>query len=82
MTVDFARYLRRNLDSLTSENVIPFEKELEHVECYLKIEKTRFREKLNVIYTIDCKDFYVPPLSVQPIVENAVKHGITSRVGG
>ncbi len=82
LTVDFARYLRRNLDSLTSENVIPFEKELEHVECYLKIEKTRFREKLNVIYSIDCKDFYIPPLSVQPIVENAVKHGITGRVEG
>ncbi len=82
LTIDFARYLRQNLDSLSSEQKIPFEKELEHVECYLKIEKARFREKLNVLYAIDCKDFYIPPLSVQPIVENAVKHGITRKAEG
>jgi len=77
LTIDFSRYLRQNLDTLHGEELIPFEKELEHVECYLKIEKVRFREKLNVSYAIDCKDFYIPPLSVQPLVENAVKHGIT-----
>ena len=82
LTIDFSRYLRRNIDSLTSEQLIPFEKELEHVECYLKIEKARFRENLNVIYSIDCKDFFLPPLSVQPIVENAVKHGITKKAEG
>ena len=82
MTIDFARYLRHNLDTLTCEGTIPFTKELEHVECYLKIEKARFREKLNVIYSIQCKDFSIPPLTVQPLVENAVKHGITKKASG
>ena len=82
LTIDFSRYLRQNLDTMTSASLIPFEKELEHIECYLKIEKARFREKLNVIYAIDCKEFYIPPLSVQPIIENAIKHGITKRAEG
>ena len=50
LTIDFAQYLRRNIRSLTSESLIPFEQELEHVECYAKIEKARFRERLNIIY--------------------------------
>lgn len=82
LTIDFARYLRQNVYSMTSEQPISFEKELEHVECYLKIEKARFREKLNVIYSIQCKNFDIPPLTVQPIVENAIKHGITKRANG
>lgn len=82
LTVDFARYLRRNIDTLTSEELIPFEQELDHVSCYLKIEQARFRERLNVIYSIQCKDFSIPPLTVQPLVENAVKHGITKKANG
>ena len=82
LTIDFSRYLRTNFSSLTNKGKIPFEQELSHVECYLKIERARFRERLNVIYSIQCKDFEVPPLSVQPIVENAVKHGITKQGGG
>lgn len=82
LTVDFSRYLRQNLSATTGETLIPFEQELSHVECYLKIEKARFRERLNVIYSIQCRDFSIPPLSVQPLVENAVKHGITKRAEG
>ena len=82
LTIDFSRYLRYNIDVMMNEQSIPFEKELEHVECYLKIEKARFREELNVIYSIQCRDFSLPPLTIQPIVENAVKHGITRRAGG
>jgi len=82
LTLDFSKYLRQNLNTLTSEELIPFEQEMNHVECYLKIEKARFRERLNVIYAIQCKDFCIPPLSVQPIVENAVKHGITKKAAG
>ena len=82
LTVDFSQYLRRNIDSMTSEAMIPFDREMEHVECYLKIEKTRFREKLNVIYAIQCKDFQIPSLTVQPMVENAIKHGITKQAEG
>ena len=82
LTIDFAQYLRNNIGTLTADENIPFEREMEHVECYLKIEKARFRERLNVIYSIQCKDFSIPPLTVQPLVENAIKHGITKKAAG
>ena len=82
LTIDFAQYLRSNINTLTSEEMIPFEQEMDHVACYLKIEQARFRERLNVIYSIQCKDFSIPPLTVQPLVENAVKHGITKKANG
>ena len=82
LTIDFSRYLRQNLSTLSYDKTISFDQELSHVECYLKIEKARFRERLNVIYSIQCKDFELPPLSVQPLVENAVKHGITKKAEG
>jgi signal transduction histidine kinase len=82
LTIDFAQYLRRNINTLTCEEMIPFEQEMDHVACYLKIEQARFRERLNVIYSIQCRDFSVPPLTVQPLVENAVKHGITKKASG
>lgn len=82
LTLDFSQFLRQNLDTLTCEELIPFKQEMRHVGCYLKIEKARFREKLNIVYSIRCKDFYVPPLSIQPLVENAVRHGVTRKAGG
>ena len=82
LTIDFSQYLRRNIGTLTSEELIPFEQEMDHVACYLKIEKARFRERLNVIYSINCKDFKLPPLTIQPLVENAIKHGITKKAEG
>ena len=82
LTIDFSQYLRRNIDSLTSEELIPFDQEMEHISCYLKIEKARFRERLNIIYSIQCKEFCIPPLTVQPIVENAIKHGVTKKAEG
>ena len=82
LTIDFAQYLRRNINTLTSEELIPFDQEMDHVACYLKIEQARFRDKLNIVYFLQCKDFSLPPLTIQPIVENAVKHGITKRAEG
>lgn len=79
---DFTEYLRVNLSSLSDDNLIPFVDELEHVKTYLSLEKMRFEDRLNIIYEIDNSDFLVPPLSVQPIVENAVKHGILQNVEG
>lgn len=82
-TVDnFAAYLRGNLDSLTSERMIPFEKELEHVRNYLAIEKQRFGKRIRVIYNIQEQNFMIPALVMQPLIENAVKHGITKKVEG
>lgn len=72
----FADYFRTNLDSLGKDKTISFEKELEHIKTYLWLEKVRFEDSLNVCYDIKTTDFVVPSLAVQPIVENAVKHGI------
>ena len=79
---DFTEYLRHNLSSLTETKLIPFDNELRHIETYISLEKVRFNDRLNVIYDIKSKDFLVPPLSIQPIVENAIKHGILKKVEG
>lgn len=79
---DFADYLRLNLDSLKERKLISFEKELEHTEIYLKLQKLRFKEKLNVVYNINVKDFYIPAITLQPLVENACKHGIFKKKEG
>ncbi len=79
---DFTEYLRHNLSSLTEEGLIPFEKELKHIKTYISIEKMRSNERVNVIYNVSATDFFVPPLSIQPIVENAVKHGILQKIEG
>ena len=79
---DFAFYLRGNLNSLAESGKIPFEKELSHVETYLNLEKMRFEERLNVVYDIEKTDFCLPSLVVQPLVENAVKHGICKKEEG
>ena len=75
--VDFSKYLRHNLDSIKSESVIPFESELEHTRVYLSLEKLRFEERLQVETDIRDWDFKLPIFSVQTLVENAVKHGVS-----
>lgn len=82
-TIDeFARYLRGNLDSLTGSKKILFSQEFNHVKSYLAIEQKRFGKRIQVDYDIQEADFFVPVLTLQPIVENAVKHGIMSREQG
>ena len=75
-TVTFAKYLRGNMDSLKQTAPVPFEQELEHLKKYLYIEKLRFGDMLNIEYDIQATDFKLPLLSIQPLVENAVKHGV------
>lgn len=75
----FAVYFRQNMESLSRERYIPFERELEHVRTYLWIEKVRFEDSLNVDYKIGPTNFHLPSLSLQPLVENAVKHGICKK---
>ena len=79
---DFTEYLRTNISSLTETRLIPFESELKHIETYVSLEKMRFSDRINVIYDIQTIDFDVPPLSIQPIVENAIKHGILKKIEG
>ena len=79
---DFSSYLRTNIDSLVSDELAPFSKELEHVKNYLDLEKLRFDEELEIEYDIGPTDFHLPMLVVQPLVENAVKHGIAKSPNG
>ena len=79
---DFSNYLRGNMNALTNTKFIPFETELRHVEAYLRLEQMRMCENLSVVYDIQEKDFLIPPLTIQPLVENAVKHGILNKNGG
>ncbi len=79
----FSAYLRMNMNSLQDNNkMISFDDELEHIKTYLWIEKLRFGDELNIEYDIQCTDFMLPPLSVQPLVENAVKYGVCQREDG
>ncbi len=81
-TVAFSDYLRGNMDSLKQSAPVPFEKELEHLKKYLYIEKLRFDDQLNIEYDIQDTNFEIPLLSVQPLVENAVKHGVGMKEDG
>lgn len=81
-TAEFALFLRGNMDSLKNRGPIPFEKELTHVMNYLYLEQQRFQDRLRVVYDIQIRDFHIPPLSLQPLVENAVRHGILRKKEG
>ena len=78
----FSRYLRENMASLTSREPIAIERELRHVATYLELEQRRFGERLEVVWEVGSRSFACPPLVVQPVVENAVRHGVTKRVEG
>lgn len=80
--VDFSVYLRENMDSINSRGPVSFEQELSHIKTYLKLEQLRFADKINVEYDILTDDFRIQPLTIQPIVENAVKHGICMKENG
>ncbi|MBE6804547.1 MAG: hypothetical protein E7528_06590 [Ruminococcaceae bacterium] len=80
--ISFSRYLRGNMESITQKSPIPFIDELEHTKHYCDIELLRFGDKLNIIYDTPVTNFSLPALSVQPIVENAIKHGVTKKTDG
>ena len=80
-TGKFGSYLRNNLESLDSPDLIPLKKELEHTKLYADIEMLRF-PKISVIYDIQAESFRLPALTIQPIVENAIRHGVRSREHG
>lgn len=81
-TVTFSDYLRGNMDSLRQTAPVPFATELEHLKKYLYIEQLRFADQLNIEYDIQDVDFEIPLLSIQPLVENAVKHGVGMKEEG
>ena len=76
ITMDFTNYLRRNFNAVASDSTIPFSTELEHTRAYLAVEQARYDDMLVVDYDTPFTRFRLPPLTLQPIVENAVKHGM------
>ncbi|WP_407384302.1 sensor histidine kinase [Ruminococcus sp.] len=76
VTLDFTDYLRKNFTAIAKEGTIPFAEELEHTRAYLAVEQVRFEGKLFVEFDAPYTSFRLPPLTLQPIVENAVKHGV------
>ncbi|WP_121605631.1 ATP-binding protein [Virgibacillus sp. Bac332] len=80
---EFSNYLRRSFDMTNKNALIPLEDELDLARSYLFIEKERFGDRLHVSWEIkDNIPIQIPPLSIQPIVENAVRHGILKQVEG
>lgn len=77
----FGDYLRQNLASLGQSDLIPLKKELEHTRTYAEIEQLMFPQ-LNVEYSIEDPDFLLPALSIQPLVENAIRHGVRGKSDG
>ena len=81
VTMDFTSYLQKNFNAVASGNLITFAAELEHTRAYLAVEQARYEEMLFVEYDTQFTHFRLPPLTLQPIVENAVKHGINPYSG-
>ncbi|WP_141499882.1 ATP-binding protein [Paenibacillus luteus] len=79
----FTSYLRISFDFLNSGELVSLTHELELVQAYLYIEKERFEERLTILWEIDSDlGLQLPPLTIQPLVENAVKHGLLSQAKG
>ncbi|MCU6791590.1 ATP-binding protein [Paenibacillus sp. WQ 127069] len=79
----FTQYLRASFDFRNLDQLIHLEQELDHVRTYLFIEKERFEDRLEVVWELNGKQhLMVPPLSIQPLVENAIRHGIMNRIQG
>ncbi len=74
--LDFTSYLRKNFDAISSSQVIPFSEELEHVRAYLAVELVQFEDYLSVEYDTRDTNFSLPPLTLEPLVENTIKYGM------
>lgn len=81
-TMQFSAFLRGNMNSLTMNRPIAFEHELQHTKNYLALEKFRFPDRLRTVFQIETALFKLPTLTLQPIVENAVRYGVTKRPEG
>ncbi len=79
---DFSDYLRSHLDIMSTLRLVPFAEELGHVRHYVSLEMADLARPMEVVYDLQVEDFMVPPLTVQPLVENAIRHGIRTREEG
>jgi diguanylate cyclase (GGDEF)-like protein len=83
LLANLSQYLRGSFDFKNRDKLVTLHKELEFVEAYLFIEKVRFGKRLQIVYDIDDNiDCMLPPLIIQPLVENSVQHGLADRKHG
>jgi sensor histidine kinase YesM len=83
LTIDLSQYLRSSFDFKQLDSLTTIENELELVKAYMNIEKVRFGARLHVEYDVDANlDIRIPPLILQPLVENAIRHGLMSKLRG
>lgn len=80
--VCFARYLRTNIDIMQDDQKVTFRSALRHLEDYVALEQIRFGDQIRFVTQIHVDNFMLPPLVLQPIVENAIKHGLTPKPTG
>ena len=74
--LNFSGYLRRKFQALTGDSMIPFEEEMEHVDMYIELADILPSRKFVVEKNLQVTDFKLPPLTLQPLVENAIQYGI------
>ncbi|MGN0465793.1 MAG: sensor histidine kinase [Lachnospiraceae bacterium] len=80
--IRFSRYLRKNIDIMREDVPEPFFKSMSHLEDYIALQQVRFGDKIRFEKELEVTDFKIPPLVLQPIVENAIKHGLLPKKGG
>ena len=77
----FSDYLKAHIYVLQEDDLISFNDEMTHIQAYLDLVQADTARNVEVIFDLEYTDFQIPPLSLEPLVENAIKHGI-SRKGG
>lgn len=76
---DFTIYLRACVNTMQNNNLVSMEQEIKSINAYVNIEKMRMGERLQVEFDLQAEEFEIVPLSIQPLVENAIRHGIYRR---
>ncbi|MDP5275282.1 hybrid sensor histidine kinase/response regulator [Chengkuizengella axinellae] len=80
VTMHLSKFLREGFDFSNTKNLVPFEKELSLVKSFVEIEQSRYQGKINMQYELgENVDFMIPPLIVQPLIENSIRHGILKK---
>lgn len=79
---ELSDYLHYKMTAMSACCLVSFAADFDFLQNYLKLEKRRFGERLKVEYDVQCTDFKIPMLTLQPLAENAVRHGISKKPGG
>ena len=80
--IRFSRYLRNNIDIMQEDKIETFTKSMQHLEDYIALEQIRFGNRLQFVKELEIENFKIPPLILQPIVENSIKHGLFPKPDG